>query len=159
MFQRLTQFSTLIFVLIAGLALVGCQSGSKEANLQPVFDSMQQALEQEDETLFKSQWFAEGYQNNLVGGSGLAGVDVFRQGHGRWYLKPDMQAITQHDDVFVVRTDIWSFEKGQAVDEVHAVIGLQDGKLLVLGAGEDTDEVDALVSRYLSGEPLVAMDD
>jgi hypothetical protein len=150
--------SSLIFVLIAGLALLGCQSNSEEAGLETVFDSMQQALEQDDEDLFKRQWLAQGYQHNLVGGSGLAGADVFRQGHGRWYLKPDMQAITHHDDVLVVRTDIWSIEKDKPVDEVYAAIGPQDGKLLLFGAGEDVEEVEALVSRYLSGEPLVAAD-
>jgi hypothetical protein len=58
----------------------------------------------------------------------------------------------------VVRTDIWSIEKDKPVDEVYAAIGPQDGKLLLFGAGEDVEEVEALVSRYLSGEPLVAAD-
>jgi len=160
MFNLKIQLCILVSIsLMAGLSLMGCQSNSQEATVESIFDKMEQALKNGDESLFKAQWHPEGYRNNLVGGSGLAGENVFSQGNGEWFLKPDMQAVTERDGVRIIRTDIWSFEEDRAYDEVYTAVVQQDEKFLVLGAGEAIDEVEALVDRYLSGDPLAAVDE
>ena len=102
-----------------------------------LFERMKTAIEAGDEALFKAQWHAEGFESNLTGSSGLAGRDVFEQGsRKKWILKPDLAKAVDG----IVPCEIWAWEKAKAVDRVHILVV----KDLVLGGGENLDEVRAL---------------
>lgn len=130
---------------------------SMEAQLTAVFTDMKKGLEEKNEALFQSRWHDEGYKKNLVGGSGLTGKAVFKQGSRKgWYLKPelDKRKALGEGKVFIVPCQIWSTKKDRAVDKVWAAVIKGDKGWKILGAGEKTAEVEALVERFLKGEPL-----
>jgi len=117
---------------------------------------MRQALANKDQAAFKALWHPAGYESNLVGGSGIPGGAVFRQGSRKgWYLKPNMAEVTEAGDkARVYPCAIWSIERERAVDGVHAFVALVDGVWVLVGAGERRAEVDALVKRFVEGEEL-----
>lgn len=88
------------------------------------FEKMEKAVREADEKLFKAQWHAEGYEKNLVGGSGVSGAGVFKQGsRKKWYPKPDLAAAKAiSDDVLIVPCEIWSWEKEKSVDKVDMLL-------------------------------------
>jgi hypothetical protein len=119
------------------------------------FDAMMEAVEGNDEVLFKAQWHAEGYEHNLVGGSGVSGSGVFRQAsHGRWVIEPDMTSARnlpqQSADAWIVSCAVVSLAEQRPVDAVWILIA--DGK--VLGGGEDRDDVQTLGWRWANKRPL-----
>jgi hypothetical protein len=121
-----------------------------------VFENMKKAIEGKDEALFKAQWHAEGFEKNLVGGSGLAGNEVFAQGsRKKWYLKPDLaKAVAVAETASIVPCDVWAWEKAKAVDQVHLLVVKPDAAWIVLGGGEKAEQVRALAARWLKKEPL-----
>ena len=122
-----------------------------------LFDNMKKAVEGKDEALFKAQWHAEGYEKNLVGGSGLSGADVYAQGsRKKWYLKPDLaKAVALGDGAAsVVPCEVFAWEKAKAVDKVQILAVRTDAGWRVLGGGEKAEEVRALAERWLKKEPL-----
>lgn len=121
-----------------------------------LFDNMKKAIETKDEALFKAQWHAEGFEKNLVGGSGLAGSAVFGQGsRKKWYLKADpKKAVAVGETASIVPCDVWAWEKEKAVDQVHILAVKEKDAWLVLGGGEKLDQVRALAERWLKKEPL-----
>lgn len=125
------------------------------ALLKSRFDAMREAIVARDEALFKAQWHEEGYEANLVGGSGIPGAGVFRQGSTeRWVLEPDLKSarnLPQNPaDVWIVTCALSSLESKRVLQEVWIVVA--DGK--VLGGGETRDEVQALGWRFSAKGPL-----
>lgn len=142
-----------IQIILTGGCSMSSTAGSNDIN--GVFDRMEQALRNKDENAFKAEWHPEGYGKNLVGGSGLSGSSVFRQGSREgWYMKADFSKLSKMEDVSIVPCGIWSWEKNKSMDEVTAAVVGHGGKLVVLGAGEDIEQVRALAKRFLSKAPL-----
>lgn len=122
-----------------------------------VFETLKKAIEGRDEALFKARWRAEGFEKNLVGGSGLAGADVYAQGvRKKWYLKPDLaKAVALGDGAAsLVPCEVYAWEKAKAVDRVVVVVVKTDAGWAALGGGEKETEVRALAERWLKKEPL-----
>ncbi|MGB0591804.1 MAG: hypothetical protein ACPGU1_19165 [Myxococcota bacterium] len=124
------------------------------ALLSARFDAMKEGVVSSDEALFKSQWHTEGYEANLVGGSGIPGVGVFRQGSAeRWVLEPDLKSArnpTMSGDAWVITCVVRSLADGGHLGTVWIVVA--DGK--VLGGGEVQDEAQALAYRWANKVPL-----
>ena len=121
------------------------------------FVAMERALRDQDEAVFKAQWRLDGFERNLVGGSGLAGREVFEQGsRKKWFLKPDPGRVTllENGAAMIVPCEIWAWEKGRAVDKVDLLLVRENDGYLALGGGEKREEVEALASRWLKREPL-----
>lgn len=145
----------------AGLSLFASpvQDDPKQKALKAVFDDLEKGIKEKDEALFKARWFAEGYDKNLCGGSGLAGKAVFGQGaRKKWFLKPDLAGARSagEDTVAIVACDVWAWEKEKAVDKVEIILVKEKDVFQVLGGGEKRADVDGLVSRWLKKEPLEA---
>ncbi|MEZ0230764.1 MAG: hypothetical protein ACAI25_19245, partial [Planctomycetota bacterium] len=109
----------------AAVVVVLCAASSfaddkEAASKKAPFENMEKAIREGDEKLFKAQWHAEGYEKNLVGGSGVAGAGVFKQGsRKKWYPKPDHAAAKEiSEGVVIVPCEIWSWEKEKSVDKV-----------------------------------------
>jgi hypothetical protein len=149
-------------ILIGGLiACVGAgmtqDDEARKKALAAVFETMEKSIKDKDEAPFKARWHPEGFEKNLVGGSGLAGQEVYSQGsRKKWFMKPDLaQAKTLADGLAViVPCDIWAWEKGRAVDKVDILVVKTNDAYIVLGGGEKRDQVEALASRWLKKEPL-----
>jgi hypothetical protein len=124
---------------------------------QAVFDGLEKALKEKDEASFKARWQPDGFERNLVGGSGLTGQAVFGQGsRKKWFPKPDLaQAKVLGDgEAAIVPCGIWAWEKEKAVDKVAFLLVRGKDGWLVLGGGEKRALVEALASRWLKKEPL-----
>lgn len=120
--------------------------------IKAIFNRLEQSLKQKDEDLFRAQWHTEGYTTNITGRSGLSGSRLFEQGSRKgWYPKPDFSKALTLETVVIVPCEIWSWEKDRSVDEVYMAISSQP---LLLGGGEDLEEVQSLAHRFLKGEPL-----
>lgn len=146
---------TVAALMLAGCSVAGSTSRSAGDDPKALFARMEEAIKASNEDLFREQWHAKGYTQNLVGGSGLAGSRVYTQGtHKKWFLKPDLSKTREVEGVVVVPADVWSWEQERAVDHVDVVIARDGGRLVVLGAGEDPEQVDALARRFAKGEPL-----
>ncbi len=154
----------LSFILsIAVLGMVGtaqpaAASDPDTAGMERIFTAMKAALKAKKEAPFKAVWHAEGYQKNLVGGSGIAGRNVFAQGSRKgWYIKPDMKSLRsipgQMGAPWLIKCDIWSVKKKKAVDQIWALLIYKKGWLM-LGGGEKRAQVEALGKRYMSKKPL-----
>jgi hypothetical protein len=145
-----------LLVLVVALAPRARADAPRDAMAAP-FAAMEKALRAPDETLFKAQWHPEGYVRNLVGGSGLAGENVFRQGSRKqWYPKPDFAKATVRPDgaLAIVPCKITSWKTNESVDAVDVVLVQVKGAYVVLGGGEKRSEVDALAQRWLDKKPL-----
>ena len=121
------------------------------------FEAMEKAIKDKDEAGFKACWRPEGFEKNLVGGSGLPGKAVFEQGsRKKWFPKPDLEKAKVLEDgaAVIVPCEIWAWEKGRAVDKVDFLIVREKEGYRALGGGEKRDQVDALASRFLKKEPL-----
>ena len=119
------------------------------------FEAMEKAIRDTDEAAFKSRWHARGFEKNLVGGSGLAGKEVFEQGsRKKWFLKPGLAQARALGDgaAVIVPCEIWAWEKGRAVDKVDLLLVKANEAYVVLGGGEKRAEVEALASRWLKKE-------
>jgi hypothetical protein len=149
------------FVLVVVLAVAAPSAVSSKpdpkAAVRALFGAMEQAFRRGDEAAFKKTWVPAGYEENLVGGSGIPGKSVFRQGSRKsWYLKPDLDKLRTLDarkGVHVVYCAVWSWKQEKAVDAVHALL-VTKGSLQMLGGGEREAEVLALGERFLKGQPL-----
>lgn len=125
--------------------------------LKKPLKAMEKALREKNEKLFAKQWLPLGYQKNLVGGSGLAGRKVYRQGSRKgWFLKPNWKQLTSVDRAppWIVPCDVWSWKKKRAVDKVWLVFGWQGKRSIVLGGGEKIEQVRALGLRWREKKPL-----
>jgi len=130
--------------------------GPRSAAARP-FDAIEKAIKAADEPAFKVQWHPDGYAKNLVGGSGNTGASMFRQGsHKKWFPKPDLTKATTlaSGDAVIVPCEIWSWERNTAVDAVDVLLVKVKGAYVVLGAGENRAQVDALAERWLKKRPL-----
>lgn len=122
-----------------------------------VFAALEAAIKANDEVGFKIHWHPEGYEHNLVGGSGIPGKAVFRQGaRKKWFPKPDLAGATvlRKGDAVIVTCDIWRWTDDRVVDRVDALLVKVNGKYLVLGGGEKRAQVEALAARWLNKQPL-----
>ncbi|MBW2736357.1 MAG: hypothetical protein JRH20_28555 [Deltaproteobacteria bacterium] len=127
--------------------------------MKRVFSQMKTALEKNNEKLFKKQWLPSSYAKNLVGGSGLPGQAVFKQGSRKgWYLKAQMKRIRsipgQKGAPWIVPTLIWSDAKKRALDEIFMLLIHRNKRWMVLGGGEKLSQVEALGRRYVNKKPL-----
>lgn len=127
------------------------------AGMARLFASLEKGIREAQEALFKQGWHPDGYAKNLVGGSGLPGASVYRQGtRKQWYLKADLKALktTGRGAPYLVPCDIWSWAKDKAVDHVWAALIWQGKAWVILGAGEKLAEVEALARRFQEKKPL-----
>ena len=150
------QLSTLLVLAVAiALCAPAAASDPDVAGIQGAFDGFKVALAAKDEAAAKATWHPAGWGENITGGSGLSGSDVFKQGSRKgWWLKADMKKLRQasRSGPWIVPCVIWSDAKQKAVDAVDVVVVWHDGKWLLLGGGESSAEVDALATRWEKGE-------
>jgi len=158
MTRRLT--SGLLLITFCSLAAV-CGTANADQIISIAarvpFDAIEKALKTADESAFKAQWHPEGYDKNLIGGSGNTGASMFRQGsHKKWFPRPDLAKMTTlaSGDALIVPCEIWSWERNKAVDAVDALIVKIKGAYIVLGAGEKRAQVTALAERWIKHQPL-----
>ncbi len=128
------------------------------ASMKRMYKKMKAAMGKKEEAAFKAQWHPRAYATNLVGGSGLPGKSVYRQGTRKgWYLKPQMAKLRglpmRRGGPWIVPTLIWSDKKGKAVDMVYVLI-VYKKKWMILGGGERLAEVEALGKRWVDKKPL-----
>lgn len=117
-----------------------------------LFSQIERSIRDSDLNLFKKHWDKKGYSYNLVGNSGLAGGEVFRQGHKKgWYLEPVLNDIARFSDyLYLVPCKVVTRSTGESVDFVYAAVAYSDSAWMILGAGEKREEVEALVERYVN---------
>jgi hypothetical protein len=125
------------------------------------FAAMDKALTIKNAKLFAKQWHPAGYTKNLVGGSGLPGRAVFRQGSRKgWFMKPNFAKLRglpmRRGGPWIVPCDIWSRKRGRPVDKVWALLIYHNKRSVVLGAGEKLAQVEALGKRWVEKKPLAA---
>jgi hypothetical protein len=123
------------------------------------FKAMKQALAKKDAKTFAKQWHPKGYAKNLVGGSGLAGRSVYRQGSRKgWYLEPDFSKLRgvpgRRGGPWIVPCKVWSPRRNRAVDMIWALMVYHAKRSVVLGGGEKLKEVEALGVRWVAKKPL-----
>jgi hypothetical protein len=146
-------FLTIISLACLLLAACGYLDGGGLTGVNNVFADLENGIRKADEDLFKKHWTAEGYNQNLVGKSGLSGARVFEQGsRKKWFLKPDYSKTVKQGNVEIYQCEVYAWEKSKAVDEIFLAISTKDGK--VLGGGEDLSEVKNLADRFNSGDSL-----
>jgi hypothetical protein len=155
--KHLATAAAVVLVLCAASSFADEQEAAKKAP----FENMEKAIRGADEKLFKAQWHADGYEKNLVGGSGIAGAGVFKQGsRKKWYPKPDHAAAKAiSEGAVIVPCEIWSWEKEKSVDKVDMLLVRVENDekkkvWVVLGGGEKRAEVEALAARWEKKEPL-----
>lgn len=120
-----------------------------------VFADLENGIRKTDEDLFKKHWTAEGYNQNLVGKSGLSGARIYEQGsRKKWFLKPDYSKTIKQGNVEIFFCEVYAWEKSKAVDEMYLAIADTNGNPKVLGGGEDLSEVRALADRFNAGNSL-----
>lgn len=142
-----------IFVLLT--MACGGLGGNTGGNISEIFADLENGIKNEDESLFKKHWHSEGYSENLVGGSGLAGNRVYEQGSRKiWFPKPDLSKTEKIGKVEIVPTEIYNWEKEKRVDEIYFAIAEDSNGLKILGGGEDLDEVKSLAKRFNEGKSL-----
>lgn len=127
------------------------------AGMGRMFTSLEKGIREAKEALFKKSWYPESYTKNLVGGSGLAGEQVYRQGtRKQWFLKPDLKQLktTGRGSPFLVPCDIWSWKQNKAVDHIWAALIWHGRAWVILGAGEKLAQVEELARRYQEKKPL-----
>lgn len=151
----------LLFVFAAaGLAMSAESDQEDLARTKAIaapFEAMEKAIRETDVAAFKARWHAEGFEKNFVGGSGLAGKELFGQGsRKKWFMKPDLARATilEQGAAVIVPCEIWAWEKEKAVDKVDLLLIKEKDAYLVLGGGEKRPQVDALATRWLKKEPL-----
>lgn len=121
--------------------------------MNDVFADMENGIRKSDEQLFKKHWTAEGYEKNLVGGSGMTGASVFRQGSNKkWFLKPDYSKTVKQGKVEIYQCEVYAWEQSRKVDEIFLAVSADEMK--VLGGGENLEEVKKLAERFNAGESL-----
>jgi hypothetical protein len=151
----------MLFAVVSARGAATADDGKSPAARAP-FDAIEKALKAADEPAFKAQWHPDGYEKNLIGGSGNTGASMFRQGsRKKWFPKPDLAKATTlaNGDAVIVPCEIWSWERNTAVDAVDALVVKVKGTYLVLGAGEKRAQVDALAERWLKKKSLAPPDD
>jgi hypothetical protein len=149
-----------IFALVSARGTAAADE-VKSTAVQVLFDAIEKALRAADEPAFKAQWHPDGYDKNLVGGSGNTGASMFRQGsRKKWFPKPDLAKATTlaSGDAVIVPCEIWSWDRNKAVDAVDALVVKVKGTYVMLGSGEKRAQVDALAERWLKKQPLAPPD-
>jgi hypothetical protein len=121
--------------------------------METIFADLENGIRDQNEDLFRKHWYGEGYDENLVGGSGLTGKRIYQQGtRKKWFLRANFDKAETLGKVEIVATDIYAWERDKTVDEIHLAVA--DGK--ILGGGEDLVEVKLLAERFNSGQKLSA---
>lgn len=121
--------------------------------MNEVFADLENGIRKTDEELFKKHWRAEGYDKNLVGGSGMSGSSVYKQGsRKKWFLKPDYSKTVRQGNVEIYQCEVYAWEQSKKVDEIFLAVSTDDRK--ALGGGENFEEVKKLAERFNAGESL-----
>jgi hypothetical protein len=145
-----------LLIALLGVAVMQ-ESDARQKALAAPFETMEKAIRDKDADAFKARWHAFGYEKNLVGGSGLAGKEVFDQGsRKKWFLKADLSKakVLGEGAAVIVPCEVWAWEKGKAVDKVDLLLVQDKDAYVVLGGGEKREQVEALATRWLKKEPL-----
>ena len=139
------KITLILFLFAIGFSTIGCGvSGNKSSNMNEMFADLENAIKNEDESLFKKHWDTNGYSNDLVG-EGLSGERFYQQGsRKKWFPKPNLAEMETVGKVEIVPTKLYAWEKDKNVDEIYLVI--DDGK--ILGGGENLEKVKALAEKY-----------
>ena len=146
-----------LFVFVATTA----RADGRDDAIHAPFATIEKALRGGDEALFRSQWHADGYAKNLVGGSGNTGASMFKQGaRKKWFPRPDAAKATVLADgaAVIVGCEIWSREQNKVVDRVDALVVKTATGYVLLGAGEKRAQIDALAERWLKKQPLAPVE-
>jgi hypothetical protein len=157
MVTRLTLTGFAIVATLCTAPLSALAADPDTAGMARLFQRLESAIRDAREAEFKKGWHPEGYAKNLVGGSGLPGQSVFKQGSRKqWYLKPDLKALktTGRGAPYLVSCEIWSWKQSKAVDHVWAALIWYGKAWVILGAGEKLAQVEALARRYQEKKPL-----
>lgn len=120
------------------------------------FEIMDKALAARDVPAWKSAWHPEGWAENLVGPSGLAGSSAARQVKADgWRMVPTAAPISIEDSehVWVVPVGIVAPD-GRTLDALFTVVEQHEQGARVVGAGENPEQVKALALRLVHGQPL-----
>lgn len=161
----MTRFAPLLLCVSLASAHAGPQAHATAAieETRPMnhpaltpFEIMDKALAARDVPAWKSAWHPQGWAENLVGPSGLAGSSAARQVKADgWRMVPtsEPQSIAGSEHVWVVAIGIVSPD-GRTLDALFAVVEQRDDAVHVVGAGEKPDEVHALAMRLVEGKPL-----
>ena len=84
--------ATLLLGVLMGQADHDAEASRRK--VQALFEAQEKALRAGDEAACKALWHAEGWAKNLVGGSGLAGNEVFAQGsRKKWFPRPRLDTV------------------------------------------------------------------
>ena len=133
-------------------------AATAEAPMLSPFAEMRQALQDRDLPRFKAAFHPKAWDENFVGSSGLSGDSLSSQAKSDgWVLRPDPATLAQHAGapVWVVRCDIVTLEDpDNVIDSVYAVVTTRKKGHVVLGTGEDLEQVNALALRAATGEEL-----
>ncbi len=134
-----------LFLFAISFSAIGCGNvGNKGSSMNEIFTDLENAIKNEDESLFKKHWDSEGYSTDLVG-EGLTGERFYQQGsRKKWFPKPNLDEKEVIGKVEIVPTKLYSWEKDKNVDEIYFAIAA--GK--ILGGGENLEKVRALADKY-----------
>jgi hypothetical protein len=148
----LTAIFCSICLLSTACGILGGSSGGGDMN--SIFADMENGIRNDDESLFKKNWSADTYDKNVVGRSGLEGSQIFKQGsRKKWFPKPDFSNRIKVGSIEIIPAEIWSWEKERKVDEVYFAIKMGSSPV-ILGGGEDLEEVKKLAERADQGKSL-----
>lgn len=143
-----------MLIVLLGAVMMQDPDARQKALAAP-FEAMEKAIRDKEEAPFKARWHGQGFEKNLVGGSGLSGKEVFGQGsRKKWFLKPDLSKAKVLGDgaAVIVPCEVWAWEKEKAVDKVDLLLVQVKDAYVVLGGGEKRAEVENLAARWLNKE-------
>ncbi len=122
----------------------GCPDPDLKAELGPL-TGFEEAVREQNAKSAELQWISDGWTENLVGGSGMTGAEVYRQATSKgWALQPDPQTMTVVGVTRMVYCDVWARKDERVVDAVWMLMILDGKRWKLLGGGESRDQVAAL---------------
>jgi hypothetical protein len=120
-----------------------------------------EAMKQQDRERAAALCDPRGYSDNLVGGSGTSLERLFSQGaKKRWHLRIDNATPPRtigKNMGYIVHAFVVDNDSDERLDALYLLLVTREAggsHHLALGAGEELAQVEALVSRYLTGVPL-----
>lgn len=138
-------------------AACGYVGGGGLTGMNKLFADLENGIRKTDEELFKKHWTPEGYNQSLVGKSGMQGSRVYEQGsQKKWFLKPDYAKTVKQGNVEIFQCEVYAWEQSKKVDEIYLAVAVSKNEPRVLGGGEDLSEVKALADRFNAEQPLAA---
>ena len=122
------------------------------SSLQGLFAKMEHAVKTGNESLFKSQWFTEGYTSTIGDELDMPGQEVFQQAtRKKWFIRPAVEITLsmEKSNYLTLVCDIVSWEEQKVVDEVTFGFVKIRNNWIVVGASEYYGEkIESLAKRY-----------